>query len=653
MSRRATRLYRKSTGVYWLRIVLPPGVIPLRLANAKPTQSLHAEDLPLPCSHSPHTGETAAATNSTAKKHPQNRLELRRSLRTTSCKKATTLAHMINAALTSTPPSLWEQTVGQLLGDFVSSWTLHDVVTVADDDDQNRFIQFLEQKPAFEAALIDRISRDGPPTQPPTPEAKQQCATSPTEVADPTFNNGRTTLNSEPVANILGQYLPGANPHGTAGTPRNPMRLDAAAAWFQTEATELGISLRNLRDIGLTISSFTTYLCPLPTDVKPYAHHIGSNHVFGYLKAYSKRSGRSDKSPTVDALAVSPDLGDESVEQNGLAPATLLKRLSDLSTFFRLLCNEARACVDNPTEGLTNYRKALKKEAKKKTSSYWPFTADQFRTIFSPQDYLKAMRRPDTFWAPLISACTGMRLSEVICRSLAQVAQDPTGIWYFDIKDAKNDNSDRVVPLPQALIDLGFIEYVQRLQSLGARHLWPHLNLNSSIALTNPTNKHSEHFGEYLTTRGITDSRWVFHSFRHTVVCALLDDKDTSLPLSMQICGHAAQDDAVKLGLLAESAKDSVHLTTYAHPDMPRLNVESPLLEMKQALDRSIKLPLDFSGLREAAKIVTENLRIENNKFKAGWNPLKHQYQEQLLERVRRASGTTATPTPDASSKST
>ena len=507
------------------------------------------------------------------------------------------------------PPDRWERTVSRLLGEFASSWEVTGVVSVKDDDDQNRLLDFLAKKPEFEAALLHRIRHDTTSLPVLTPLAPP--ATTPPSTSDPVDILAAPQTEGQAANDVFAQRQPLSLVPQSSGTPSNPLELKAAAAWFGREAESLGIDPRNARDIGYTVSSFLEHLLQAPGNKLAYVHQVGTNHIFEYLKAYSQRPGRAQlvamsKAPGTDDGNTRPSEDNE--DQDRLAPSTMLKRISDLSTFFRLMAGEAKACISNPTDGLANYRKALKKECKNRNASYAPFTEDHFRTLFSPEVYLSATRRADDFWPPLISATTGLRLSEAVCRKLWQITQDPTGLWYFDIRDAKNDNSERAIPVPQMLIDLGFIEYVQHLHNLNAKHLWPHLNLSTKTAIRNPTKKHSERWAEYMDKRGLSDPKLVFHSFRHTVVCALLDDTETGVPLSMQICGHDAQDEAIKRGLLPESARGSVHLATYWHPDMPRLGVESPLLKMKQALDRSIRLPLDISGLKEAARIVTEHV---------------------------------------------
>jgi len=115
MGIRTPRLYRKRTGVYWLRVILPR-------THAEPCSRLvgttcsdFARSIGSPKEQS---SCTSGPSNCTAGKTPQNRLELRRSLRTTNSREAHTLVSVINAALGNTAPTRWSETVSNLLNQY-------------------------------------------------------------------------------------------------------------------------------------------------------------------------------------------------------------------------------------------------------------------------------------------------------------------------------------------------------------------------------------------------------------------------------------------------------------------------------------------------------------------------------------------------------
>ena len=78
----------------------------------------------------------------------------------------------------------------------------------------------------------------------------------------------------------------------------------------------------------------------------------------------------------------------------------------------------------------------------------------------------------------------------------------------------KNRSSQRDVPLHPELIRCGFLEYVENRRKKPGDRLFPELDRGSDGKWSSA---YSKWMGRYLReTIGITDSRKVFHSFRHT-----------------------------------------------------------------------------------------------------------------------------------------
>src|SRR5262249_28779843 len=88
------------------------------------------------------------------------------------------------------------------------------------------------------------------------------------------------------------------------------------------------------------------------------------------------------------------------------------------------------------------------------------------------------------------------------------------GIWYFDIRDGKTDNAERVVPIHHALIDAGLLKYRDALPS-GSR-LFPSLKAPPSDP--GKLGKALGYAVESCRTRlGRGREGLDFHSCRHTV----------------------------------------------------------------------------------------------------------------------------------------
>lgn len=172
--------------------------------------------------------------------------------------------------------------------------------------------------------------------------------------------------------------------------------------------------------------------------------------------------------------------------------------------------------------------------------SYQPFTGVDLRKIFDAHIPLNVMK-PSCYWVPLLALFTGMRRSEIFYRIADDIRQDADGIWYIEIHRengarTKNKSSVRNLPIHSKLIDLGFIDYVQKVakQRGGDARLFPEYEDCKGQA----GYKFSDYFSEYLKSVGITHYRKVFHSFRTTFINKL-EALEIYSPAIKRLCGHA------------------------------------------------------------------------------------------------------------------
>jgi len=287
---------------------------------------------------------------------------------------------------------------------------------------------------------------------------------------------------------------------------------------------------------------------------------------------------------------------------------------------------------------------AWRNRAKAEDVHYEPFTNDHIRRIFEPASYLARSRDPDYFWGPLLGLHFGVRLGDFVTAKLKDVGHiKEIDTWYIDVpyEVAKNSNSVRRLPITEPLIRLGFLQYVEHLRCLGAEHLFPHRDWTAPTALRDPSKQQSRRFGEYLDAIGIRSPRLVFHSFRHTVVSVM---QDAGVPMShaMQIAGHEAQDHAVRTGRITQQQAGSVHQTVYTHADLERMGTDYPILALKDALERSIRPPIDYERLAKAAAIVLEHTRKVRDRFRTGWPAQRRRYTEEMTARLDAAVASSA-----------
>jgi integrase len=110
------------------------------------------------------------------------------------------------------------------------------------------------------------------------------------------------------------------------------------------------------------------------------------------------------------------------------------------------------------------------------------FKDDELRTLFNPATYAQGRQQsPYMYWLSLIGLHTGMRINEIAQLALADIGSHD-GIACFHVTDddadeaqdrrakrVKTDAGRRIVPVHDALINLGLLNYVQAVRQDGHR----------------------------------------------------------------------------------------------------------------------------------------------------------------------------------------
>ena len=171
----------------------------------------------------------------------------------------------------------------------------------------------------------------------------------------------------------------------------------------------------------------------------------------------------------------------ESMTKDGLVAAKVNKHLHCLSHCLTWAHGQGFLPEDwkNPVAGL-RIAKSIVRSQKVKVV---PFTDEDFSVIFTSKEFTRwKVTNPERYYGLLALLLTAARREEVYQLDVANVKQAAaTGIWSFtftggddDDKDktVKNVASNRTCPLPELLIELGFLDYVR---SIKAKRLFPQL----------------------------------------------------------------------------------------------------------------------------------------------------------------------------------
>ncbi|MEP7099271.1 MAG: hypothetical protein ABI781_02100, partial [Burkholderiales bacterium] len=247
MDIRAARLYRKNTGVYFIRVLLSP-------------------------SHSRSTSDSLKSPNKS---------ESKRSLRTKNPQLARTLSTHLNALLAGAPRHQREGIVDHFFEHTISSWTVAGV-TCEGDDDQNRFEGLLKRFPRLEEAVATHIA--GAATAKPVFAAHEprpalpMPSPAPSAISDGEFEGllARALHNRQAPTSVAAPQaaarravpdpFPGMNvSFGRAPVARNPMRFSEALVEYKARM------LRGEENTERTVSDKCTLLTNLRT-------HLGENY---------------------------------------------------------------------------------------------------------------------------------------------------------------------------------------------------------------------------------------------------------------------------------------------------------------------------------------------------------------------------------------
>jgi len=158
------------------------------------------------------------------------------------------------------------------------------------------------------------------------------------------------------------------------------------------------------------------------------------------------------------------------------------------------------------------------------------------------------------YWLFLLGLTTGARLEEVGQAAVADVKRRDA-IRYIDVDDytpedtaepkhLKTENSRRLVPIHNLLLDLGFEEYLAAIAAAGHTQLFPDLRPDM---FGNRTKEASRTANRLIDKEVSKDARLVFHSGRHGFK-DLATEAEIPTRTVDQMCGHAPTSVGGKYG---------------------------------------------------------------------------------------------------------
>lgn len=308
------------------------------------------------------------------------------------------------------------------------------------------------------------------------------------------------------------------------------------------------------------------------------------------------------------------------IEQLGLkwpsiSQAERAKRMQWLSGMFEWLAQE-KWIAEDISDGLATAIRA--KTAKASHTRRDLFTADDLKKIFGApwfQTGRGTLTRQGTYreflpyyyWLPLLGLYFGARINEICQLALTDIKQTPAGTWYVDINEddeaqerkVKNAQSVRAIPLHPHLTALGLLDWRKELLAHGHSRLFPELKHDPVKGYSKAAVKW---FSCYLKRIGWPrDGRKVFHSFRHTLASACLNDLGLSEAVTAQISGHKRGQTVLgatyRKDLEIDRLAPTVAKLSFQLPQITMFDPSSGLDALHDALERK----LNISAARRAS----------------------------------------------------
>ena len=251
----------------------------------------------------------------------------------------------------------------------------------------------------------------------------------------------------------------------------------------------------------------------------------------------------------------------ESLAEDRLSPKSVERYMDALSSMFAW-AKQNMILTNNPAEG------ALEKSKKitRAQDDRQPFSESDLARIFSAQWFIDGTGernsrgrfhqfRPHYYWLPLLGLYTGARLNELSQLYIADVRRTETGVHFLDLnlnspdktdldgrdKSLKNVDSQRIVTLHPQIIELGFFDYIEALAKAGYQRVFPELKHDAIKGYGKPA---GSWFNERFLGNHLSiprDGKLTFHSFRHTFITALAELEVPS-DIQSQLAGHSRGD---------------------------------------------------------------------------------------------------------------
>lgn len=232
---------------------------------------------------------------------------------------------------------------------------------------------------------------------------------------------------------------------------------------------------------------------------------------------------------------------------DGGSPRNRAKRLLRAGAVFRW-AKQKRQIADD-------FQELFRHPGKIESNSYHLFDINDLRALFESEEYRTySFKTPSEYWLPLLGLFTGARLNE-LCQLRASDVSCQDDIHTISIIDddadkrLKNNSSRRIIPIHSKLIELGFLDYVKKVNTGRIFPELPEHTARPGDYAKAATQKFTVYRRkccvgtdvESNTKKKAGRSNKTFHSFRATLISALRR-ASVAKDIRTRLAGHDFHD---------------------------------------------------------------------------------------------------------------
>jgi integrase len=335
---------------------------------------------------------------------------------------------------------------------------------------------------------------------------------------------------------------------GNYSVSTNGSSEDNAAA---LRALEILTAAQPLPQPTVTKPSFTGPTLYQAVEIYGKTEAVGMKPDTWQQRERAFRSFMKAIQPTIRIAHISRPLAAKwaaDLQLSGLSKRTVAMMVSHVAQLFDAQIRAGHIeRGQNPVKGLVVFKLSDKKAARESGHGWEPFTHDQLKRIFDPEN-LKRTTKIHVRWGALMGVYTGARVGE-IAQLFLRDFEELDGVKCVrltadsDGQSVKTESSRRLVPLHPDLLELGLWDRVEKLRAQGEERLFPKMRIDSKSGTGNAISKG---FSYYIATLGIKPRRAQgtvgFHGLRKSVIQEL---QGTMLPAERRraLVGHEPGDD--------------------------------------------------------------------------------------------------------------